>query len=99
MRHDQRGHRGTLEMWEADSHVWTEFIEVPVAILLHLLRSVDGQGPVGVHGDHHTANVCLEEEEDTKRVRMNQLRPEQQQLSLPSSHLGVSCGRMNNRVF
>lgn len=40
-------------------HVWTELIEVPVAILLHFVRRVDGQGPVWVHGDHHTANVCL----------------------------------------
>lgn len=50
-------------MWEVDSHVWTELIEVPVAILLHFVWRVDGQGPVGVHGDHHTANVCLEGEE------------------------------------
>lgn len=42
-----------------DSHVWTELIEVPVAILLHLFCCVDGQGLVRVHGDHHTANVCL----------------------------------------
>lgn len=40
-------------------HVWTELIEVPVAILLHFVWRVDGQGLVWVHGDHHTANVCL----------------------------------------
>lgn len=51
-------------MWEVDSHVWTELVEVPVAILLHFVWCVDRQGPVGVHGDHHTANVCLEGEED-----------------------------------
>lgn len=42
-----------------DSHVWTKFIEVPIAILLHFVWRVDGQGPVGVHGDHHAANICL----------------------------------------
>lgn len=46
--------------------MWTKFIEVSVAILLHFVRRVDGQGPVGVHGDHHTANVCLEGEEKEK---------------------------------
>lgn len=40
-------------------HVWTELIEVPVAIFLHFVWRVDGQGPVWVHGDHHTPNVCL----------------------------------------
>lgn len=46
-------------MWEANLHVWTELIEVPVAILLHFFWRVDGQGLVWVHGDHHTANVRL----------------------------------------
>lgn len=46
-------------MWEVNLHVWTELIEVPVAILLHFVWRVDGQGPVWVHGDHHAANVCL----------------------------------------
>lgn len=50
-------------MWETNSHVWTKLIEVPVAILLHFVWRVDGQGPVGVHGDHHTADVSLEGEE------------------------------------
>lgn len=43
--------------------MWTKLIEVPVAILLHFVWRVDGQGPVGVHGDHHTADVSLEGEE------------------------------------
>lgn len=47
-------------MQEADSHVWTELVEVPVAVLLHFVWRVDGQGPVGVHGDHHAADVRLE---------------------------------------
>lgn len=46
-----------------DSHVWTELIEVPVAILLHFVWREDRQGPVGVHGDHHAANVRLEGED------------------------------------
>lgn len=46
-----------------NSHVWTKFIEVSVAILLHFFGCEDGQGPVGVHGDHHTANVGLRGEE------------------------------------
>lgn len=37
-----------------------EFVEVPVAILLHFFWRVDGQGPVGVHGDHHAADVRLQ---------------------------------------
>lgn len=51
--------------WEWDSHVWTEFVEVPVAILLHLVRRVDGQGPVGVHRDHHAADVRLQRREQS----------------------------------
>lgn len=47
-------------MQEVDSHVWTELVEVPVAVLLHFVWRVDGQGPVGVHGDHHAADVSLE---------------------------------------
>lgn len=51
--------------------MWTEFVEVPVAILLHLVWRVDGQGPVGVHRDHHTANVRLQVEgEEHKCVRL-----------------------------
>lgn len=45
---------------EDDSHVWTELVEVPVAVLLHFVWRVDGQGPIGVHGDHHAADVRLE---------------------------------------
>lgn len=48
-----------MRMWVVDSHVRTKLIEVPVAILLHFLWREDGQGPVGVHGDHHAANVRL----------------------------------------
>lgn len=48
---------------KVDSHMWTELIEVPVAILLHFVWREDRQGPVGVHGDHHAANVCLEGED------------------------------------
>lgn len=40
--------------------MWTELVEVPVAVLLHFVWRVDGQGPVGVHGDHHAADVRLE---------------------------------------
>lgn len=66
------GLKNTLERtWEPDSHVWTKFIEVPVAIFLHLVRRVDGKGPVGVHGDHHTANVCLERGEGREMVSVN----------------------------
>lgn len=54
--------------WEVDSHMWTKFIEVPVAILLHFFWRVDGQGPVGIHGDHHTADVRLEGEEKSKQL-------------------------------
>lgn len=43
-----------------DSHVGAELVEVPVAILLHFLWRVDGQGAVGVHGDHHAADVRLQ---------------------------------------
>lgn len=38
----------------------TELVEVPVAVLLHFVWRVDGQGPVGVHGDHHAADVRLQ---------------------------------------
>lgn len=38
----------------------TELVEVPVAILLHFVWRVDGQGPIGVHGDHHAADVRLQ---------------------------------------
>lgn len=55
--------QNTDRIWELNSHVWTKFIEVSVAIILHFFRCVDRQGPVGVHGDHHTANVRLRGEE------------------------------------
>lgn len=42
--------------------MWAELVEVPVAILLHLLWCVDGERPIGVHGDHHTADVGLQRE-------------------------------------
>ena len=42
--------------------MWTELVKVPVAVLLHLLRCEDGQGPVGVHRDHHAADVRLQED-------------------------------------
>lgn len=45
---------------EEDSHVRTELVEVPVAVLLHFVWRVDGQGPIGVHGDHHAADVRLQ---------------------------------------
>lgn len=45
----------------------TKFIEVPVAILLHFIWSEDGQGSVRVHGDHHAADVCLEERDTGRR--------------------------------
>lgn len=47
-------------MQEEDSHVRTELVEVPVAVLLHFVWRVDGQGPIGVHGDHHAADVRLQ---------------------------------------
>lgn len=76
--------------------MWTEFIEVPVAILLHFVWREDGQGPVGVHGDHHTANVCLEGEEQMKQLAWIQhffqfYTDWFQQLFLPSVPLGVNC--------
>ena len=46
----------------------TKFIEVPVAILLHFVRRVDGQGPVRVQGDYHTANVRLRGEKEQKKT-------------------------------
>lgn len=49
--------------------MWTKLIEVPVAILLHFVWRVDGQGPVWVDGDHHTANVRLEREEAKGRCK------------------------------
>lgn len=49
-------------MGQVNLHVWTELIEVPVAILLHFVWRVDGKGLVRVHGDHHTADVRLKGE-------------------------------------
>lgn len=49
-------------------HMGTKFIEVSVAILFHLLWRVDRQGPVGVYGDHHTANIRLEGEETPEQL-------------------------------
>ena len=78
-----------------DSHVWTEFIEVSVAILLHFVRCEDGQGPVGVHGDHHTANVCLEEEEEEEETVSEKPRGIYsvlcRTLFIASLHLGDNC--------
>ena len=56
------GGGGPVRWPRQDLHVWAELVEVPVAVLLHLLWREDGQRPVWVHGDHHTANVRLQRE-------------------------------------
>ena len=87
-----QGNRGGgREAGRGDSHVWTELVKVPVTVLLHLLRGEDGQGLVGVHGDHHAADVCLQEEGEKHRSRGEPVNNSWKEFNDTDNDLCIEC--------
>ena len=69
--------------------MWTELVKVPVTVLLHLLRGEDGQGLVGVHGDHHAADVRLQEEGEKHRSRGEPVNNSWKEFNDTDNDLGI----------